>query len=58
MRHNGQSVVEYILLFAAVTIVLIIFMVPGGKMGTAIEDVLNGSFNMINTMAKETNILP
>lgn len=58
MKYGGQSAVEYLVLVAAVTIVCFVFLRPGGQMNTALDEVLNGSFNMINRMANEINILP
>lgn len=58
MKRSGQSTIEYLLLVAVVTIVCFVFLRPGGKMNNAIEVVLNDSFNMINRLANETNILP
>ena len=58
MKRSGQSTIEYILLLAAIIIVCIFFLRKGGPMNSAVDNVLNGSFNMINMLATETNIIP
>ena len=50
--------IEYILLMASAVIVFIFFLRPGGPMHISVDNVLNESFNMINLMASEINILP
>ena len=58
MKRDGQSTVEYLVLLAAVIVVCIVFLGRGGTMYVAVENVLNGSFNLINRLADETTVLP
>ena len=58
MKKNGQSVMEYLLLVAAVMVVCIAFLGPGGPMHTAVDKIIADSVNLVNRLANETNILP
>ena len=57
MKRNGQSTVEYLILLTAVIVVCIVFLGREGVMYVAVENVLNGSFELINRLADETTVL-
>lgn len=52
MSKKGQSTVEYVLLFAAVVAVLIVFLAPGsGVMSTSVDSSLQAGAGELDTMA-------
>lgn len=52
---KGQSVFEYIILLAAVIIVLLVFLNPTGAFRFTVENVLNGTVDQLNTMVNAIN---
>lgn len=51
---NGQSTFEYIILLAAVIVVLLVFLSPGGPFKRTVEGTLNGSVDSIGTILGNT----
>ena len=47
----GQAIFDYVIMFAAVVVVLIVFLNPNGAARRAIERTLNNSVNQFNAMA-------
>lgn len=54
---KGQSAIEYLLLWAAVITVLIVFFNPSGPFRGVVETTINAPANIVDTMAK-TVVLP
>lgn len=54
-RRRAQSTYEYILLVAAVIVVLIVFLSPQGPFRNAVEKTLNGTVDQINAMTNSLN---
>ena len=45
--HNGQSAIEYLLLFAIVIATFFVFLRPGGKFSGIVSDSLNQSVEFL-----------
>lgn len=56
MKNNfnnlGQSIIEYMLLFACIVFVLIFFLAPKGQFSTSVNKVLDQSISSIECMAR------
>ena len=52
---RAQSTFEYILLVAAVIVVLIVFLNPTGIFRNTVERTLNGTVNQLNDMVNSIN---
>ena len=50
-KKKGQSTVEYVLLFAAVIAILIVFLGPGGIFRETVDSAVNSGANELQTMA-------
>jgi UDP-glucose 4-epimerase len=58
-KNIGQSTVEYIILFAAVIAVMIIFLRPGGYFQNTLNQTLNvGANSMLNMAIRLKNSAP
>ena len=53
---NAQTTFEYIIFFAGVIVVLLVFLGPSGYFRKAVEKTLNRTVNQINIMVDSVNI--
>ena len=54
---KGQSMIEYILLIGAAIAVFIVFLHPGGPFHGVLDDLVNGTANMLNTIVFDVNYI-
>ena len=53
--RRGQSVFEYIILLAAVIVVLIVFLSPTGPFRYSVENILSQTVDQFNNIVNSTN---
>lgn len=52
-NQQGQNMIEYMLLFVAVTLVMLAFLANGGAFHQKLDQVFNDTVNGINSMSDE-----
>ena len=46
-KHQGQQIMEALLLFVAVVVVLVTFVKPNGLLERSVDNVMNMAFNVM-----------
>lgn len=57
INHKGQSTFEYVLTVAAVLVVVVVFLNPGGAFRGVVEKTMNNAVDSINLMVNSINLL-